>query len=981
MEKAICLILCALLLLASPDSGVYNLSNRYFSLKGKNGAIEELKIDPKGKGNYSILLAKRIYLGEINPAELSKDVEWQRTKEGIVLKDVPIFVKKAEGGIGINREWNDPVQLMEGHTLGQDFLADMDGFVAVSVPCPTWRTKSADVTLTLRRDGPQGEIIARKRFTNVSDNSYQTLYFPPQPKGRYYLEMSQPKGTIGWWGRKDDIYTQGSAYVDGEKVSGDRFIRLIYADVQRTDVKISLDKNVLSLQPLGNVSIGFKFVAPWERDGYDVSASPFIAFISDRAQYIPVHQLKRRPRLDFGMNADEWIEAKGQKDFRILFHQIYGIINFTMDADEMTLHFPKSPVIVEVRDGKGDVPDFFPRFASSDKKFDEVINQFLWERALSWPPGPNNPDWMEWLSRVYNWMDIPRYLSAQRNHLLTYKMDPDGYVWTWGYQRCWPFPPCPPYDSRHFTTNSNYILACWRYYAWTKDIDFLRQNMGRIRKAMEWQLEYCKGKEGLFIDNSPDHDGTGKGVHSNYWDDIPFGYKSAYENIYFYASLEAMAQLEEVVRRENIKVESDVPPHHPEYYRELAKEVRKNYNETFWNDEVGRYIGCVDITGAKHDYGFTYVNLEALTYGLGDEEKARRIFHWMESDPSDTYKYKFAPRVNTIDCSGWWYLEGKGEIPATKFDTHCENGGAILYTSFFDLMARAKYLGADNAFKRLSEILDRYQKPDKLCGGSPLYYGENNGWQVGTDIPFPESGLVPCFFLYGIMGIDADIEGLRIQPNLPSHLSYAEVKNLIYRGLPLDIRVTPTSVEITCRKKGYEFHIKEKIEKGEFYYLKELPKGLKFLSFPPPSDWRAYWIWYPEANSKREQNVRFYFRKEFEIPEEVKSARVWITADDVYNLYINGKLVGSEGRWEEAERYDVGKLLRKGINTIEAEVYNGEGPGGLLMEMEVVLKSGKTVWIITDKSWKVARTKKGEWKSAEELGMPPAGWGEIRKKK
>jgi hypothetical protein len=51
------------------------------------------------------------------------------------------------------------------------------------------------------------------------------------------------------------------------------------------------------------------------------------------------------------------------------------------------------------------------------------------------------------------------------------------------------------------------------------------------------------------------------------------------------------------------------------------------------------------------------------------------------------------------------------------------------------------------------------------------------------------------------------------------------------------------------------------------------------------------------------------------------------------------------------------------------------------MEMEVMLKSGKTVWIITDKSWKVGRTKEGEWKSAEELGMPPAGWGEIRKKK
>lgn len=983
MERMLWLITFTLLFcsITYPEKGTYSFSNPYFSFRGRNGNIEDLRIDPQGKGRHEILLAKRVYLGEVNPAELPLDVSWRRDKEGILVEKAPILIKKGEGGIGIGIGWDDPAELQQGHTLGQDFLAEMDGFCAISIPCPTYLTPTGDMTLTLRRDGPKGEVVVKKRFPNIPDNSWQTMYFPPQPKGRYYLEMSQPQGRIGWWGKREDIYGQGSAYRDGERVSGDRFVRLIYADELKADIKITLHKNTLILEPQGKISIGFKFVTPWKRDGYDVSASPFLALVSDRAQYIPIHQFKRRFSLDFGLISDQWISAKGQKDFHIRFFQPRGIVNFTMDAEEMTLHFPRSPLNMACFEGRGDVPSFFPRFASSMPQLDEVLNQFLWERALSWPPGPNNPDWMEWLSRVYNWMDIPRYLPAQRNHLLSYKMDPDGYVWTWGNQRCWPFPPADKYDARHFTTNSNYILACWRYYCWTGDIDFLRQNMHRIRKAMEWQLEYCKGKEGLFIDNSPDHDGTTKGVHSNYWDDIPFGYKSAYENIYFYASLEAMAQIEEVVRREGLIIEGDAPAHPPGYYRELAKEVKKNYNETFWNEEAGRYIGCVDITGAKHDYGFTYVNTEALTYGLGDEEKAKRIYHWMETDPVDTYKYRFAPRANTIDCSNWWYLEGKAEIPSQPFDTHLENGGAILYTSFFDLMARAKYLGADNAFKRLLEILDRYQKPDKLCGGSPLFYGENNGWQVGTDIPFPESGLVPCFFLYGIMGIDADINGLRIQPNLPSQLSFAEVKNLIYRGLPLDIRVTPTTVEITCRKPGYEFQVKGRISKGGVYYLKELPKGLKFPSVTPPGEWRAKWIWFPEANAKPEENVTFYFRKTFQLPEEVKSAVLWITADDAYNLYLNGKLVGQDGRWEDVEKYEVSKLLRKGENIVAVDAFNGGGPGGLLVEMEITLKSGKKLWVVTDSSWKVGRKLEEGWVEAEELGIPPGGgWGEIVKR-
>lgn len=970
---------------AGCSQGSYSLSNEWFMVKGEGGRLE-VRIDPQGKGKHSLLLAKSLYMGEVNPADLGGGKEWEIKGKRLRIKDVSVGVGKREGGIGLGREWNQPSRLEEGHTLGQDFVAE-DGLTMVSVPCPTWRTERAGMRLTLRRDGPSGEIVASKVFVDVGDNSWQTLAFPPQPKGRYYLEMSAPRGTIGWWGRREDIYGEGRAYVDGNPVEGDRFIRLTYCNLERVDVLLSLEGNTLTLQPAKELACGIKFITPWERDGYDVSASPFYAFFSDRPQYIPIHQFKRRFSHDFGIQANEYLTARGQGDFHIRFLQPKGTINFTMDADQMTLHFPRSSLRMECNKGKGDVPSFFPRFYSSSPQLDEVLNEFLWERALSYPPQTGSPDWMEWLSLILNWMDLPGYLQQKKVYLLNYKMDPDGYVWTWGNQRCWPFPPCDRYDARHFTTNSNFILACWRYFAWTHDLEFLRANIDRIRRAMEWQLTYCKGEEGLFIDNSPDHDGTTKGVHSNYWDDIPFGYKSAYENIYFYASLNAMAQLEEVVRKESIR--GQVAGRSPEYYRELARRVKENYDLTFWNEEAGRYIGCVDITGAKHDYGFTYVNMEALTYGLGDEVKAKRIYHWMENDPSDTYKYKFAPRANTLDCSGWWYLEGKAEIPAQPFDTHLENGGAILYTSFYDLMARAKYLGADNAFRRLWEILDRYQKPDKLCGGSPLYYGEVNGWQVGTDIPFPESGLVPCAFLYAFLGIDADINGLRIAPNLPSALSYAGVRNLVYRGLPLDIKVTRDGeVEIKCSKKGYEFVVRKKLKKGEVFYFTHPPKGIEFPPLPVASAWRANWIWFPGEN--RRENATFYFRKRFDLPEDVREAQLWITADNAYKVYINGKVVGSDGRWEDAERYEVGRLLRKGGNVIAVEASNVDGPAGLLVEMKVTLRSGKVVWILSDDSWLSAREAEGEWLEyaypeegwikAEKLGTPPAGWGDIERK-
>lgn len=42
-------------------------------------------------------------------------------------------------------------------------------------------------------------------------------------------------------------------------------------------------------------------------------------------------------------------------------------------------------------------------------------------------------------------------------------------------------------------------------------------------------------------------------------------------------------------------------------------------------------------------------------------------------------------------------------------------------------MARARYLGADDAWKRYCEILDRFAMPDRLVGGNPLYRGEVEG--------------------------------------------------------------------------------------------------------------------------------------------------------------------------------------------------------------------------------------------------------------
>lgn len=82
------------------------------------------------------------------------------------------------------------------------------------------------------------------------------------------------------------------------------------------------------------------------------------------------------------------------------------------------------------------------------------------------------------------------------------------------------------------------------------------------------------------------------------------------------------------------------------------------------------------------------------------------------------------------------------------------------------------------------------------------------------------------------------------------------------------------------------------------------------------------WIWVPEWNLEDKDNTRLvYFRKVIEITAEPISAKVDITADSRYKLYVNGQLVqfgpskGDNQIWF-CDSVDIADYLKKGKNTI-----------------------------------------------------------------
>ena len=146
--------------------------------------------------------------------------------------------------------------------------------------------------------------------------------------------------------------------------------------------------------------------------------------------------------------------------------------------------------------------------------------------------------------------------------------------------------------------------------------------------------------------------------------------------------------------------------------------------------------------------------------------------------------------------------------------------------------------------------------------------------------------------------------------------------------------------------------------------------------------WRGYWItserFYhlsachqygydrkPQFNSEI-QNIHTLFRKEFVAKAEIKSAKIFITGDDIYKLYINGDFIG-EGPAQSYpfaynyNCYDVTDAIKAGDNVIGVHIYyqglfniylmSADNLSGMIAQLEIEYENGEKQTVVSDRSW------------------------------
>lgn len=114
----------------------------------------------------------------------------------------------------------------------------------------------------------------------------------------------------------------------------------------------------------------------------------------------------------------------------------------------------------------------------------------------------------------------------------------------------------------------------------------------------------------------------------------------------------------------------------------------------------------------------------------------------------------------------------------------------------------------------------------------------------------------------------------------------------------------------------------------------------------------AHWIWAAEHDKESVPEGACHFRKQFTVTAP-EAGQIFIAADDQYELYLNGRRIGSGQSARKLDRYEITRQLARGRNIVAIKVNNTHGSTAAVAA-RVLIKERSRGWLSysTDTSWR-----------------------------
>lgn len=119
------------------------------------------------------------------------------------------------------------------------------------------------------------------------------------------------------------------------------------------------------------------------------------------------------------------------------------------------------------------------------------------------------------------------------------------------------------------------------------------------------------------------------------------------------------------------------------------------------------------------------------------------------------------------------------------------------------------------------------------------------------------------------------------------------------------------------------------------------------------------WIW--ETNTFDKQSCRFW--RSFEVPKDatISDATIYITVDNGYRLFLDGREIGRGSDWRTITSYDAKWLLAPGQHILAVDAFNDRLAGGLMFGLDIMLVNGNALRVVSDDSWWVVPEEGKKW--------------------
>lgn len=155
--------------------------------------------------------------------------------------------------------------------------------------------------------------------------------------------------------------------------------------------------------------------------------------------------------------------------------------------------------------------------------------------------------------------------------------------------------------------------------------------------------------------------------------------------------------------------------------------------------------------------------------------------------------------------------------------------------------------------------------------------------------------------------------------------------------------------------------------KPEDWKAKWIGYDVSVSSRPTPDAVKqATWIWSDPDAAKGTAVADRYFRRSFDLSAIPQKAVCYITADDGFELFVNGQKAKEGQGHTVIQEAAIGQYLQPGKNVLAVKASNfgnSDNPAGLLVAVVIEPKDGKERVVLSDAHWRTALSEMPNWKA------------------